>query len=283
MRQRALSLLIMGIILGGSTAGCAGASADTRKPVDRLAEARVALAGSTTQAGVLVAGTDPTFEPMTFKQGAAYTGLDVELTEAIAAKLGLRVIWRTVSFGDLLDQVQNHTIDMSISSMFDRAERQQKADFVNYLNAGTSIVVAKGIGDIGGMSGLCGRRVAVQPDTVYVDMVSAQASKCPGKPLSLVRSDTPSAAVANKTADAALNDFPIAALDVQKNQGIELSGPQIEAIPYGIGVAKDRKALTSAVQTALYAVINDGTYDALLTKWKVTEGALRTGAINGGA
>jgi polar amino acid transport system substrate-binding protein len=64
---------------------------------------------------------------------------------------------------------------------------------------------------------------------------------------------------------------------------LELSGPQIEAIPYGIGIAKDRKELATAVQTALYSLIKDGSYDALLAKWKVKEGALRTGAINGGA
>ncbi|KUL24134.1 transporter substrate-binding domain-containing protein [Actinoplanes awajinensis] len=279
--RRSIALLVVGLFLGA--AGCgSGADSETR-PVDRLAEAHATLPASVKDSGVLVGGTDPTFEPMTFKDGSTYTGLDVQLVEAIAGKLGLRVEWKTVSFGDLLGQIEQHTIDVSVSSMFDRAERQKKADFVNYLNAGTSIVVAKGTGDIGGMSGLCGRRVAVQPDTVYVDMVSAQGAKCAKKKLRLVRSSAPSASVAGGAADAALNDFPIAALDVQRNARLELSGPQIEAIPYGIGVAKDRATLTAAIQVALYSLIDDGTYDALLTTWKVTEGALRTGAINGGA
>ncbi|MGX6608359.1 transporter substrate-binding domain-containing protein [Micromonosporaceae bacterium Da 78-11] len=280
--RRSIVLLLSGLLLGNA-AGCGTTDATAgQHPIDRLAEARTALPDSIKQAGALTGGTDPTFEPMTFKQGDTYTGLDVQLVEAIATKLGLTVKWQTVGFGDLLDQVQAHTIDVSVSSMFDRAERQEKADFVDYLNAGTSIVVAKGVGDIGGMPGLCGRRVAVQPDTVYVDMTGAQAAKC-RKKLTLVRTSAPSTAVARKTADAGLNDFPIAALDVQRNAALQLSGPQIEAIPYGIGVAKDREALTSAIQTALYSLIADGTYDALLTKWKVTEGALRTGAVNGGA
>ncbi|OJF15006.1 transporter substrate-binding domain-containing protein [Couchioplanes caeruleus] len=282
MGRRIVSLLLAGLVLGASVAGCGGGP-ETGKAVDRLAEAKAALPASVKESGVLIGGTDPTFEPMTFKDGETFTGLDVQLIEAIAAKLGLTVKWQAMGFGELLDAVEGHKIDVSISSMFDRAERQKKADFVNYLNAGTSIVVAKGVGDIGGMPGLCGRRVAVQPDTVYVEMAQAASDKCKGKKAVLVRSDTPSATVAKKDADAALNDFPIAALDVQKDGSLELSGPQIEAIPYGIGVAKDRKELTMAIQTALYALIKDGTYDALLTKWKVTEGALRTGAINGGA
>jgi polar amino acid transport system substrate-binding protein len=282
MRRRVVCLLLAGLVLLPGVTGCTDADENAGTPIDRLAEAKAALPEQIKQAGALVGGTDPTFEPMTFKKDGKYTGLDVELVEAIAAKLGLTVTWNTVSFGDLLDQVEGHKIDVSVSSMFDRAARQKKADFVNYLNAGTSIVVGKGVGDIGGMAGLCGRRVAVQSETVYVDMANSQAAKC-GAKLTIVLSDKPSDAVAAKTADAALNDFPIAALDVQNNAALELSGPQIEAIPYGIGIAKDRRALTSAVQVALYSLINEGKYDELLAKWKVSEGALRTGAINGGA
>jgi polar amino acid transport system substrate-binding protein len=281
--MRIVSLLLSVAVTLAGVGGCAASAPEAGQPVDRLAEARAALPDSIKQSGVLVAGTEPSFEPMTFMQGSTFTGLDPAIAEAIAQRLGLKVQWRNVAFGDLLDQVQQHTIDISISSMFDRAERQKQADFVNYLNAGTSIVVPKGVGDIGGMAGLCGRRVAAQPDTVFVELAHDQAKKCKGKKLTVVLSATPSVFVRDGKADAALNDFPIAALDVQKMPTLELSGPQIEAIPYGIGVAKDRTALRGAVQTALYSLINDGTYDKLLATWKVKEGALRTGAINGGA
>jgi len=281
--MRIVPLLLSVAVTLATAAGCADSGAEIGRPVDRLAEARAALPDSIKQSGVLIGGTDPTFEPMTFMQGPTFAGLDVGLGEAIAQRLGLKVEWRNVGFGDLLDQVEGHKIDFSMSSMFDRAERQKKADFVNYLNAGTSIVVPKGVGDIGGMPGLCGRKVAAQPDTVFVEMAEAQKKACGGKKLTVVLSDTPSAFVRDGKAQAALNDFPIAALDVEKMPALELSGPQIEAIPYGIGIAKDRKELATAVQTALYALINDGTYDELLAKWKVKEGALRTGAINGGA
>jgi polar amino acid transport system substrate-binding protein len=275
--------LVVAAAVTMASGGCMTAQEDTGVPVDRLAEARAALPPDVARRGSLTGGTDPTFEPMTFMDGSTFTGLDVDIAEAIAQRLGLTIEWQNVPFGELLDKVQKHEIDFSISSMFDRSQRQEKADFVDYLNAGTSIVVPKGAGDIGGMPGLCGRRVAAQPDTVFVDMARAQRQACGRKGLTVVLSSSPSADVRDKKADAALNDFPIAALDVKKMPALELSGPQIEAIPYGIGVAKDRGTLTKAVQTALYSLINDGTYDALLDKWEVKEGALRTGAVNGGA
>jgi polar amino acid transport system substrate-binding protein len=113
-------------------------------------------------------------------------------------------------------------------------------------------------------------------------MANTQKQQCAGKGLTVVLTDTPSRDVQQRAADAALNDFPIAIADVAKLPGLEVSGPQIEALPYGIGVAKENKALTKALQTALFQIIEDGTYDKLLAKWNVKEGALRTGSINGG-
>jgi polar amino acid transport system substrate-binding protein len=48
-------------------------------------------------------------------------------------------------------------------------------------------------------------------------------------------------------------------------------------------VAKDRKDLIKAIQGALYQLFDDGTYDGLIARWKLNEGALKTGAIDGGA
>ncbi|GAB1646286.1 ABC transporter substrate-binding protein [Krasilnikovia sp. MM14-A1259] len=281
MRVRAVSLLVGAVAVMLATAGCNGTQPASTS-VDRLAEARAALPAEVRSSGELTIGTDPVFEPITFMKDSQYAGLDIDLGNAVAAKLGLRVKWATVSFGDLLGKIQGRNIDVAMSSMTDKADRQKQVDFVDYLNVGTSIVVKKGVGDIGGMPGLCGRRIAVQPGTFYVDMVQNQAKQCEAKKVTILQSRTPSADVAAGKADASMDDFPIMVADVQRLPGLELSGSQIEALPYGMAVAKDRPALTGALQAALYAIFEDGTYDQLLAKWKVKEGALKTGAINGG-
>lgn len=61
-------------------------------------------------------------------------------------------------------------------------------------------------------------------------------------------------------------------------------GDQIDPGPYGIGVRKDDGDLQSVLQEALRAIIEDGSYDRVLTnKWNVTDGALKSARLTGGA
>jgi polar amino acid transport system substrate-binding protein len=275
---------LLGTVAVLAAGGCAQASS-APTPVDRVAAARALVPAELRQAKELVVGTDPTFQPMTYLDGNQHAGMDVDLGNAIAERLGLRLRWTTVAFGELIDQTASHKIDLLMTSMFDKVKRQDRVDFLDYLYVGTSIVVPHGVGDVGGLRGLCGRTVAVQADTVYVDMVQQQRQRCASNaPLtSITVSTDPVAEITAGRADTALNDYPIAVFDVGRAPSLEISGRQIEALPYGIGIAKDRKGLTMAFQAALYLLIDDGTYDKLLAKWNLPEGGLRTGTINGGA
>ena len=61
-----------------------------------------------------------------------------------------------------------------------------------------------------------------------------------------------------------------------------VAGRQFGVVPYGIAVSKKNAALRDRVQAALKALIADGTYDALLKKWGLEQGAMRSAPINAG-
>ena len=84
-------------------------------------------------------------------------------------------------------------------------------------------------------------------------------------------------------ADAYLHDYPIAVVGAKKNPQLKVVGEQDRAAPYGIAVAKDRTGLRTAIQSTLFLLFHDGTYDTLLQKVEHRQGGLKTGAINGGA
>jgi len=58
-------------------------------------------------------------------------------------------------------------------------------------------------------------------------------------------------------------------------------GDQIDPGPYGIGLRKDDAELASVLQEALREIIADGSYDRVLTKWNVADGALKTAEMTG--
>jgi len=242
-------------------------------------------------------GSDIEYAPIEFfKEGTTQVeGVDYDLAQAMGAKLGVKFTFiNDTDFAGIIGALQAGRFDIIMSAMNDTAERRAKgADFIDYFTAGTSIIVAKGNAKgIKTLEDLCGNTVAVQKGTVQdTDLLTPQVAKCPSTAkLNVLRFEKDTDAlqqVKNGRAVANLEDFPVAAYNAKTSGG----GNDFEAVDvpgigpgsYGIAVLKTNTALRDALQAALKAVIADGTYDQILTKWNVTAGALKTAAINAGS
>jgi polar amino acid transport system substrate-binding protein len=88
-------------------------------------------------AGKLIIGIDPTYPPNESKDDAGNpVGWDVELADAMAAKLGLKTEYQIASFDKIIPSIKGGTYDIGVSSFTDNAEREASVDFVNYFVAG---------------------------------------------------------------------------------------------------------------------------------------------------
>lgn len=249
--------------------------------------------GSATADTPLKVGSDIAYAPVEFYKEGTKTaqGIDVDLCEAIAKKMSRPGCqFQNVTFDGLIPALKAKRFDIIMSAMSDTAERQKELDFVDYFNVGTSILVAKGNPQgIKSLDDLCGKTVGIQRGTTQEDVANAQKEKCKsaGKDLNVLAFDTDvdaQQALRAGRSVADMNDFPVAAYVALQSKGaFEVVGEQIEAGPYGIGVRKDDTTLRDNIQKALKAVIDDGTYDKILATWNVTQGALKTAAINGGS
>jgi polar amino acid transport system substrate-binding protein len=65
--------------------------------------------------------------------------------------------------------------------------------------------------------------------------------------------------------------------------GLSLVGDVYDAAPYGIAVPKNAGTTKEAILGAVKALIADGTYQAILDKWGVANGAITNPVINGAA
>jgi polar amino acid transport system substrate-binding protein len=77
-----------------------------------------------------------------------------------------------------------------------------------------------------------------------------------------------------------LADSPVVGYAAPQTNGqLEALGEPYDAGPYGIALGKNQGDFPKAVQGAIQALIADGTYQAILDKWGVANGAITTSEI----
>jgi polar amino acid transport system substrate-binding protein len=241
---------------------------------------------------IRVGGSDP-YPPAAFyaPDGRTFVGFEPDLAAEMGRVLGVRFEFVSVSFSDLLPQLRRHKIDIAMASMTDNAEREKQADFVNYFQAGTAIIVQRGNPQgISTLKDLCGKVVAVAEGTVQVDLLRRTQKGCNADERIDIRAygDNANALLQLRTGRAAavLSDYPPAvhlSTDGRTSAHYQLAAStQYEPSPYGIAVARDQTKLRDSLRGALEQVMRSGAYTEVLQRWGVPSGALETATINAG-
>ena len=268
---------------GGSTETTAAAPA-----VDEALAAKVPDAIKSD--GKIVIGTDSSYPPNEFldTDGKTVIGWDVDLFNAIAAKLGLKTEWQSAVFDAIIPGIESGKYEMGVSSFFITDDRKKQADMVSYYNVGTQWLTKKGNPNGIQPDAACGKKVAVQTNTAQdTDDLAKRQEKCKseGKPAITVdryqRQDQATASVVSGKDDATLADSPVMAYAVKQTNGqLELLGDAYDTYFYGSVMKQGQAEFAQAVAGAVKALIADGTYKTILDKWGVQAGAIDSPAVN---
>jgi polar amino acid transport system substrate-binding protein len=269
---------------GGTGTGSAGGSAPSASADAALA---AKVPSQIKSAGKLVIGTDSTYAPSEFldTDGKTVIGFDVDLFNAVAGKLGLTTQWQSATFDSIIPGVGTGKYNVGVSSFTINPQRLKQVNMVSYFSAGTQWAAKTGATIDPGNA--CGKKVAVQTGTVQVDDLTARSKKCTdaGKPKITMdqyqkQSDATNAVVTGKD-DAMLADSPVCAYAVKQTNGqLALVGQIYDSAPYGYVIAKNQADFADAIKQAVQALITDGTYKTILTKWGVEAGAITTPEVN---
>lgn len=239
--------------------------------------------------GTLVIGADASYAPNEFidEDGKTVIGLDVDLTSAVGAKLGLSTDTQNADFGTIILGVSSGKFDMGVSSFTINAERLDQVNMVQYLNAGTSWAVASGNPKDVDLDNLCGLSIAVQKDTVQEEELAAQAQECTDQGQAAitqvveVEQSKATADLMSGKADAMLADSPVTSYAIEQSDGsLEQLGDIYDSSPYGMVFAKEDTEMADLVSQALEQLKEDGTYDAILEKWGNEAGAVSDFPVN---
>nr|WP_157546549.1 ABC transporter substrate-binding protein [Hamadaea tsunoensis] len=239
--------------------------------------------------GKITAGVEATYPPAEFlaEDGKTVIGFDPDLFKAVAAKLGLTVEFQQSTFGDIIPGVGTGKYEAGVSAFTINKDRIQQANMVSYFNAGTQWATKKGNPAGVSIDEPCGKRIAVQKDTVQVDDITVRSTACTsaGKPAVTIDpypgQDAAANAVVSGKDDAMLADSPVIAYAVQQSNGqLEKLGDIYDSAPYGYVVKKSDMQFAQAIQKATQALIDDGSYKKILDAWNVGDGAIKTSEIN---
>ncbi len=266
-----------------SMAACSGSPATSNGN-----SADAAGANSKAPAGLITPGQvsvciDPEYAPLEyFNNGTSgdIVGFDADGARALASKWGVKAVFQQTAFDGLMPALQAKRCDVMWSGLYVSPTRTQVADAAPYLATGPELVInSKLKGKIKKASDLCGKTIAAQSGGVNASAAKAIGADCVAKGKSDVTvTEYPQTAqtvlaVTNGKADALVEtDLAIPGM-VSKSSGhlAEVDGlfPASTRTDFGVYTAKGGP-LSTAVATALKAMIADGTMAKIADKYKVS-------------
>ncbi|MEU4574367.1 ABC transporter substrate-binding protein [Nonomuraea sp. ATR24] len=278
----AVALLSAGC--GRSTSGAAAPSV----PPTTGKSAKDLVPEDVRKTGVLRVATAEGYPPMEmYKPGTQeLTGVDIDLAKAIGEQLGLKTQVTNAAFDGLIPGLQAGRWDLAMSSMSDTEQRRQAVDFVDYFQAGGSILVKKGNPEgIKTLADLCGKKVVLAKGSSNLDIGMRQNDKCDKKMEILQSEDAPTGllTIDSGRTVATIVDSPVGHMYAKDTGRYEVLSEQYDAGPWGIAVDKKDTALRDAVAKGLQELMDSGGYKAILDTYGVAANGLPKVTINTGA
>jgi len=231
------------------------------------------------EAGALTYGVAATFPPFEYQKDGVLTGFDIDLIEAVSKKLSVAPKPMNMEFQGLIPALLGGRIDLINSAMYINPQRSEQVEFIPYMTIGEVILVKAGnpSGITGRDDSLCGKTISVTLGAIEETYARQDVERCKASGLGEVTvqtlptgPDTVTSVVQGR-ADAMFTSTPSAAEMLEGMAGqIEISGGEFDAnTSIGMAVRKGETALHAAIEAAVKEVVADGTYDALLEKYKL--------------
>ena len=225
-----------------------------------------ACGSASTESKTLVMATSADYPPHEFivlndKNEQQYVGIDISVSEAIAADMGKELQVVNMDFDSLMAGLQKGDADMVLAAIEVTDERLEAADFSDpyYTDLPPMILVkADKAGEYTSLESFSGKSVGAQTGTTKATLVT---DEMPGANLVALTSvnDLVNQLVYDKV-DAIVLDGAVAEQYAQTNSDLVVSEVSLgEAYPYCVAVQKgDPKGLLPSINETIAKLLADG-------------------------
>lgn len=256
--------------------------------VEKVDKIAALLPQEVADSGKLVIGASIDYAPAEFRAEDLQTaiGYDVDLGKALGNVLGLEAEVSAGEFDSLLPGIGTK-YNVGISSFTITEERTANFNMISYIEVGSSYAVATGNPSEFDPDAICGTTIGVQTGTWQEEELATFNDECAtaGEEAIEVLPYTSQADVTTNViggkADAFYADSTVAAYAAELTGGqMEVVGGIRDSAPQGIVVSQDDPDLTAAMQAAMQHLMDDGTWEAILTSWGNEDAIITTAEVH---
>ena len=272
--KKILALVLASLMLVCCFAGCG----ETKAPADDTAAPAGNNAAETTadntdvntdEKDTLVMVTEGYFQPYEYYEGDKLVGIDVEIANAIADKLGYELEIRDIDFGNIITEVMSGKADFGMAGMTVTEERLESINFsLSYASGVQSIIVTEGspitsVDDLyaEGANYIVGVQQATTGDIYSTDDFGETNVK------RFKNGNEAVLSLKNGDLDCVIIDDQPAKALVAANEGLVILETAYADESYAICVAKENTELLEKIDNAIIELMADGTIETIIAKY----------------
>ena len=266
--KKLTAILLAGVLSVGMLAGCGSSSSSDSSSDASTASSTASESGVTTvKDGVLTMATNAYFPPYEYYEGEKIIGIDAEIAQAIADKLGLELKIEDMEFDSIITAVQQGKADMGLAGMTVTEDRLENVNFSDTYAHASQVVIVTNDSEIATVDDLANKTVGVQLGTtgdIYAEDIEGVTLERYNKGFEAVQS------LLTGKIDAVIIDEQPAKAFVSQNEGIKILEEKFTDEDYAAAIAKDNTELVEAVNKALASLKSSGKLDEIVAKY-ITE------------
>ena len=239
------------------------------QPFPNQAEADAAVENIRNR-GRLIVGLDIGSNLLSFRDPITgdITGFDVDIAGEVARDIfgsPSRVEYRILSSAERIKALQDNDVDIVVKTMSITCERRNNVAFSTVYLLANQRILAPRNSPISQASDLSGKRVCAARGSTSITRLQRIA------PAPIIVSVVTWAdclvALQQRQVDAVSTDDAILAGLVVQDPFLHITGPNLNAEPYGVGINKENTGLVRFVNGTLERIRRDGTWSTLYRKW----------------
>ena len=262
---RKILALVLAAAFCMSFAACNKETPEEKSTNGDSTAADTATADTPAANGKLVMATNASFPPYEFYENEKIVGIDAEIAELIAQKLGKELEIKDMEFDSIIGSVQTGAVDIGMAGMSVTEDRLVSVDFSDpYATAKQVIIVKDGSGIESG-DDLKDKKIGVQLSTTGDIYASDDFGEENVKKYN--KGNDAVAALVSGVVDAVIIDNEPAKSFVAENDGLKILEASYADEEYAIAINKKNTELKDQINNALKELKDDGSIDKIVDKY----------------